>query len=160
MSLTPHSSETLNTIGEILNRKRSVGQIMSKTAEGLSQTFDYRKASPEDLVFDLFKLPMRDEASIGKLVSVLRSFGLKEDDPRLRQTMEKIRELTYRTRMTMTCVHPCISLISQALRNQLIVPNWCEFTTNIKEIFEECRLERNGCVATYIPQLARQDPNR
>lgn len=61
---------SVNTIGEILNRKRSVVQIMTKTAEGLSEAFEFRKASPEDLVFDLFKLPQKDDASIGKLISV------------------------------------------------------------------------------------------
>ena len=43
---------------------------MSKTAEGLAHSFDRNKSSPEDLVYDLFKLPQRDEASIGKLISV------------------------------------------------------------------------------------------
>ena len=38
------------------------------------------------------------------------------------------------------CVHPCIGLISQALRNQLIVPYWPEFISNIKEIFESVSL--------------------
>ncbi|KAI1726768.1 glutaminase domain-containing protein [Ditylenchus destructor] len=168
-----YSTETLNTIGEILNRKRSVVSIMSKTAEGLAHSFDRNKSSPEDLVYDLFKLPQRDEASIGKLISVLRSFGLREDDPRLRQMMEKIREFDamndddndvrhFRLNRTpfKECVHPCISLISQALRNQLIVPNWCEFTSKIRDIFEECRAEKSGVIANYIPQLARQDPHR
>ncbi len=58
------------------------------------------------------------------------------------------------------CIHPCIVLISQALRNQLIIPNWVEFTAQIREIFDECRDEKGGKVADYIPQLARQDPNK
>lgn len=169
---SPHSEQTLNTIGEILNRKRSVVQIMTKTAEGLSEAFEFRKASPEDLVFDLFKLPQKDDASIGKLISVLKSFGLREDDPRLRPTMEKIREYDEKNEddndvrhfhlnraQFKDCVHPCISLISQALRNQLIIPSWGEFTVKIREIFEQCRSEQSGKVATYIPQLARQNPN-
>ena len=43
---------------------------MAQTAEGLAETFDSFRTSPEDLVYDLFKLPQRDEASIGKLISV------------------------------------------------------------------------------------------
>lgn len=35
------------------------------------------------------------------------------------------------------CVHPCISLISQALQNQLIIPNWGEFTIKICELFNK-----------------------
>ena len=44
---------------------------MSKTAEGLSKAYEYKTTSPEDLVFDLFKVQgAKDEASIGKLISV------------------------------------------------------------------------------------------
>jgi len=98
-------------------------------------SFDYgmQKSSPEDLVFDLFKLPQREEASIGKLISVLKGFGLRvADDPRLRPTMERVRELQDISAATVgesidedirhchlnrqlfrECIHPCIPLISQ-----------------------------------------------
>uniref|UniRef100_A0AC34FBB4 Glutaminase n=1 Tax=Panagrolaimus sp. ES5 TaxID=591445 RepID=A0AC34FBB4_9BILA len=168
------SRETLSTLDRILKPTGPVVDVMSKTAEALSKSYEYKTTSAEDLVFDLFKAQgPKEEASIGKLLSVLRSFGLKEDDPRLKNTMDKIRDYDlmneedndvrhYRLNRNQfkECVHPCIGLISQALRNQLIVPNWAEFTTQIKELFESCRSETSGNVATYIPQLARQDPNR
>ncbi|CAD5218157.1 unnamed protein product [Bursaphelenchus okinawaensis] len=165
--------QRVNTIGEILDRKRSVARIMSQTADGLNQSFEFKKCAPEDVVYDLFKVPGKDEASIGRLVSVLKSLGLREDDPRLIPTMEKIKEYDHnmnddfdvkRYRLPRDqfkdCIHPSISLISQALRNELIVPSWKEFTDKITEIFEDCRTCVEGNVATYIPQLARQDPNR
>uniref|UniRef100_A0A7E4VR31 glutaminase n=1 Tax=Panagrellus redivivus TaxID=6233 RepID=A0A7E4VR31_PANRE len=169
-----YNRESINTLTDILKPKEPLSNIMSKTAEGLSKAYEYKTTSPEDLVFDLFKVQgKQDEASIGKLISVIRSFGLRDDDPRLRQTMDRIREYDqmneedndvrhYRLNRAQfkDCVHPCIALISQALRNQLVVPNWPEFTSNIREIFEACREEKGGNVATYIPQLARQDPNR
>lgn len=34
------------------------------------ETFALQRESPEDVVFDVFKLPGKDEASIGKLISV------------------------------------------------------------------------------------------
>lgn len=60
----------VNAIGEILNRKTSVAQIMSKTVEGLNHAYELRDSSPEDLIFDLFKMPNKDEASISKLIKV------------------------------------------------------------------------------------------
>jgi hypothetical protein len=47
-------------------------QTMNHTAaDFLADSFDsFQKSSQEDLVFDLFKLPQKDEASIGKLISV------------------------------------------------------------------------------------------
>jgi glutaminase len=58
-----------------------------------------------------------------------------------------------------SCIKPSISLISQALRNELVIPAWREFTSKIEELFEECRCVNSGELASYIPQLARQDPN-
>lgn len=61
----------MNSIADILKPDRSVVDIMSKTAEGLSKAYEYKTTSPEDLVFDLFRVQgTKDEASIGKLISV------------------------------------------------------------------------------------------
>ncbi|KJH44033.1 glutaminase [Dictyocaulus viviparus] len=164
-----HSQHNLNAIGEILNRKTSVAQILSKTVEGLNHAYELRDSSPEDLIFDLFKMPNRDEASISKLIKVLKSFGLRESDPRLRPMMDKMKSfedddddarnfLLSRDKFK-ECVHPSMQLISQALRNHLIIPSWGEFCSQIKAIFEKCSDIKDGNVATYIPQLARKDPN-
>ncbi|KHJ75875.1 hypothetical protein OESDEN_24508 [Oesophagostomum dentatum] len=64
---------------------------MSKTVEGLNHAYELRDSSPEDLIFDLFKMPNKDEASISKLIKVLKSFGLRDSDPRLRHMMEKMK---------------------------------------------------------------------
>ncbi|PAV80317.1 hypothetical protein WR25_21636 [Diploscapter pachys] len=169
-----HSEKTLASIGEILNRKASVAQILTKTAEGLRKSYEMSsERSPADLIFELFKLPNREEASISRLIKVLKSFGLREKDPRLRAMMAKIKffeesddeqssnsnELS--RHQFKECINPAVTLISQALRNQLIIPCWHDFCAVIKTIFEEVRDTVNaGDVATYIPQLARQDPNR
>jgi hypothetical protein len=88
-----YNQKTMKTLANILKPTEPVSDVMSKTAEALSKSYEYKTTSAEDLVFDLFKAQgNKEEASIGKLISVLRSFGLKEDDPRLRQTMDKIRD--------------------------------------------------------------------
>uniref|UniRef100_A0A1I7WV47 glutaminase n=1 Tax=Heterorhabditis bacteriophora TaxID=37862 RepID=A0A1I7WV47_HETBA len=68
------------------------------------------------------------------------------------------RGLDMKRQMFKDCIQPSVQLISQALRNQMIIPSWGEFCSRIKEIFDECRDVTGGEVATYIPQLARQDP--
>lgn len=65
-------------------------RILSETAEYLNPSFDGTKESAEDVVYDLFKVPQKDEASIGRLLSVLKSMGLTEDDPRLSGTINKV----------------------------------------------------------------------
>jgi glutaminase len=166
----------VDVIGDILpERKKSIARLMSETVEHLNPSFDGTKESAEDVVYDLFKVPNKDEASIGRLLSVLRSMGLNESDPRLIPTIQKIREHDNTTKDDdewmdvkryrlpreefKDCVHPSISLISQALRNELVVPSWKEFITKIEEIFNECKCICDGNLATYIPQLGRVDPN-
>uniref|UniRef100_A0A0N4ZIT7 glutaminase n=1 Tax=Parastrongyloides trichosuri TaxID=131310 RepID=A0A0N4ZIT7_PARTI len=168
-----HSDQTLKEIGDILNRKHSVVQIMNKTLEGLNHSYEFKKSSQEDLIFDLFRIPNKEEASMGKLISVLRSFGIRDDDPRMKQTIEKMmmyeqessddcdsRHNRLNREQFNICIQPSIALISQALRNQLVLPNWSEFIGRIKDIFDSLKNETGGTVATYIPQLARQSPNR
>ncbi|CAI4231202.1 unnamed protein product [Auanema sp. JU1783] len=163
-----HSELTLNAIGEILDRKTSVAQIMSRTVENLNHAYESRDSAPEEHIYNLFKMPDREEASITKLIKVLKSFGLRESDPRLKQTMEKIKKMededddarnfTLDKESFKECIHPSVQLISQALRNNLIIPSWGEFCAKIRDLFEESRCETSGEVATYIPQLARQGP--
>ncbi|PAV81497.1 hypothetical protein WR25_16621 [Diploscapter pachys] len=57
------------------------------------------------------------------------------------------------------CVGNSIGVISKALKNQLVIPDWPGFTNVIGEIFEEIKPNLSGNVATYIPQLARANPN-
>ncbi|KAI6181246.1 Inosine-5'-monophosphate dehydrogenase [Aphelenchoides besseyi] len=150
-----HSEQTLNVIGEILDRKKSVAQVMSQAMDNLQPSFEQRSDTPEDITNS-------DEASIGKLLLILKSLGLRDNDPRLQPMMEKICE--YETRMQdesvdvkryrlpreqfKDCIHPSISLISQALRNELIVPSWKEFTDKVTEIFNECRCINDGELAS------------
>jgi hypothetical protein len=41
----------------------------------------------------MFKIPNKNEASIGKLIMVLKNYGLLESDPRLLPMMKKIWEI-------------------------------------------------------------------
>ncbi|KAH7728569.1 glutaminase DH11.1 [Aphelenchoides avenae] len=126
-------------------------------------------------IYEEFKLPDRDKASIGRLLSELNTRGLRKEDPRLRAMISRLRQLDdefyhggsesdrqhlcLRRHHFIECVAPCTSLLSSALRDQLVIPRFSEFTNKITELFEECRSIDDGVLATYIPQLARQDPN-
>lgn len=48
---------------------------MSEAAEHLTPSFDGTKEQAEDIIYDLFKVPYKEEASIGRLLSVLKSMG-------------------------------------------------------------------------------------
>ncbi|VDK78901.1 unnamed protein product [Litomosoides sigmodontis] len=171
------ASAAVDNVSKILknNRKLSITRLLNDTAKGLKHVYQLSHPSQEDLTYDLFKCSKKpDEASLGKLLSVLRSFGIREDDPRLKHTIEKMREYELQieddcdTRHCLLskeqfkeCIRPSINLIAQTLRNDLIIPCWGEFTAKIKEIFDEvCADIHEGKVADYIPQLARMDPRK
>ena len=50
-------------------------------------------------------------------------------------------------------IQPCLTLLSQTLRNRLIIPNWTEFCGQMTTIYNECATISDGKVATYIPQV-------
>jgi len=52
------------------------------------------------------------------------------------------------------------SLIERALQGQLAIPDWQAFIADLKQIYEEVESNKAGHVATYIPQLARIDPEQ
>ncbi|VBB28494.1 unnamed protein product [Acanthocheilonema viteae] len=170
------ASAAVDNVSKILknNRKSSITRMLNDTAKGLKHVYQLSHPSQEDLTYDLFKCSKKpEEASLGKLLSVLRSFGIREDDPRLKHTIEKMHEYELQieddcdTRHCLLnkeqfkeCIRPSINLIAQTLRNDLIIPCWGEFIAKIKEIFDECANIHEGKVADYIPQLARMDPKK
>jgi hypothetical protein len=95
------------------NRRLSLSSAIEKTKEGLGNLFGVDEQSPEDLIYNLFKVPNKSDAFIGKLImasppspppsssqihfsssfEVLKNHGLQENDPRLAPMMRKIREI-------------------------------------------------------------------
>ena len=45
-------------------------------------------------------------------------------------------------RLLYSCVQPSVDLISRALRNQLIIPDWEEFTIRIDRLYKQVRAEK------------------
>lgn len=64
---------------DIFDRKTSLPDALQRTVEGLSNEFA-RERAPEELIYDLFKLPNKEEAAVGKLIAVLKSYGIQASD--------------------------------------------------------------------------------
>ena len=52
-----------------------------------------------------------------------------------------------------------IDLIHRALQKGLVIPEFGSFCDEIKEIYNICNKNKNGKNASYIPQLARYNPD-
>jgi hypothetical protein len=62
-------------IGAILERKDSITAQLSATVKGLASSFESNQKTPEELIYELFKLPNKEVASIGRLLAVRLKFG-------------------------------------------------------------------------------------
>ncbi|XP_052764981.1 glutaminase liver isoform, mitochondrial-like [Mya arenaria] len=112
--------------------------------------------------------------SISKFKKAIISTGLRETDPRLADCMLNFTKITNAEngvaysdhgpavdRETFKkCIAPNIVLITNAFRNQFVVPDFDHFCKNIDQMFLHCRDQTGGKVATYIPQLARYSPDK
>ncbi|CAL2030908.1 unnamed protein product [Caenorhabditis brenneri] len=170
-SVTPKIDEkNLEYIGEVLERKKSVVPFLTQTINQLALVRNEKMERAADLICTLFRLPHGStDCSFFRLIKVLRSFGIWENDPRLKQMFDRMkkhdeenedsRQWAMSQEKFKEIIFPCTILISRTLRNQLIIPSWLEFTQMIETIFDSCRDSKEGEVASYIPQLARQSPH-
>uniref|UniRef100_A0A1I8BIG9 glutaminase n=1 Tax=Meloidogyne hapla TaxID=6305 RepID=A0A1I8BIG9_MELHA len=158
------------------HRKLSFTSALQKTKQGLGNLFADDEQSPEELIHNLFRVPNKSDAYIGKLIIVLKNHGLQKNDPRFAPMMRKISEIENEKEEKSNeardpkhwklskndfkrVISESMSLIVQTIQGDLIVPAWGHFTKIIKEIYEECKPITEGKVANYIPQLARVSPD-
>uniref|UniRef100_A0AC34GQ72 Glutaminase n=1 Tax=Panagrolaimus sp. ES5 TaxID=591445 RepID=A0AC34GQ72_9BILA len=166
-----HSNEEMRKLSTI-----SLGTF-NQAIDQLERYIVKRELPAEEMIYNIFKIQNKDEANIGKLIALLRSYGLLESDPRLKPMIRKILKIEEEHEIEsreirdpkkwklgkeefMMCVNESLGLVTRALQNELIIPSWQEFCQHIKDIFLKCRDITDGKVATYIPQLSRVDPNK
>ncbi|KAG7189350.1 hypothetical protein KM043_017000 [Ampulex compressa] len=127
----------------------------------------------EDVLFDMFKSEDTGLLPVGKFLAALRTTGLRKNDPRLQELTENLRKehlksgghegVSHETQKLdreqfRRIVNPNIVLISRAFRHQFIIPDWAGFTKHIEDFYWKCKSNAEGKVASYIPQLARMNP--
>ncbi|KAH0946401.1 hypothetical protein HN011_009637 [Eciton burchellii] len=127
----------------------------------------------EDVLFDMFKNEETGLVSVGKFLAALRITGLRKNDPRLQEFSDNLKKehaksgghegVSHETQKLdreqfRKIISPNIVLISRAFRHQFIIPDWAGFTKHIEDFYWKCKTNTEGKVASYIPQLARMNP--
>jgi len=130
----------------------------------------------EDMLFEVFKSEDAheiDSIALGQFVVALENTGLRRSDPRLAEMLAKVniyaknegpelngdildQKIIDRVEFKNLIIENIV-LISRALRHQLIIPEFREFTSMIDRMFEDAAQVDDGEVANYIPQLAKQE---
>ncbi len=93
----------------------------------------------------------------------LERAGLSRRDRRLTETWQRATAPQTPDMFTETDFEAFLppenaTLIYRALSGDLVIPDFFDFRNRVENIFEFCRDFQNGEVASYIPQLARVDP--
>lgn len=127
----------------------------------------------EDVLFDMFKSEETNKVPIGKFLAGLRNTGLRKNDPRLMDLLTNLKNVHVKSRSEgssleslkldmstfQEVISPDINLISSAFRQQFVIPDFPSFSKEIEEIYWKCKSNTDGKVASYIPQLAKVNPD-
>lgn len=125
----------------------------------------------QEQIFDLYKDDAAHKIYIPRFFKELLDNGIRNDDPRLAGVVKQVREaehvdegvfdqehLFLDREAFKRCVGSSIGVIGKALKKQLVIPDWQSFISVMAELYSSCSQYKGGEVATYIPQLARADP--
>ncbi|MEM9706154.1 MAG: glutaminase A [Pseudomonadota bacterium] len=125
---------------------------------------DHRRDSFSAQIFDAVVTSGKTTISADDLFAALRKAGLKRSDRRLSETRKALeRDKAASAEMDLEAFSKRLApentaLILRALRGDLIIPDFADYKHRMENIFEYCRDFDGGGVATYIPQLARVNP--
>ncbi|ETW06665.1 glutaminase A [Aphanomyces invadans] len=104
------------------------------------------------------------KVNVSTLITTLRQNGLLEDDPRLKKLVESVKFLgadaTLSVEQYRYLTESGAILLERALAQSLIIPRFNDFCDELIDIFEAAKLNQDGHIATYIPQLANVDPEK
>ena len=111
-----------------------------------------------------FALDLEGEGGVRRetIEALLARTGLAPLDARLKESRALLRRtrpggaLDYREFCEV--IRPSILLLERAIQGKLVVPDFPQLCADLEEITENVRAFRGGQVASYIPQLARADP--
>lgn len=111
--------------------------------------------------------------SLHELLQIFNEIGIRNDDPRLVLDTDEInnyvdsaensKELEYSMPLTFEEFKMIIqrskgNLVKDAIQGNLIIPDFKNFRAAIKRIYDKAKANKDGHVATYIPQLGRVNP--
>ena len=131
-------------------------------SKGRSKKSDNNKQINQD-IFNLLKNG-RTFFTKKDLMVLFTKNGIFAQHQSVKRLFEQLHSTAEDSRFNLTHCKDLFSedpaFILRLLRGQMIIPDFQDFSREIIEIFEEVKLNTDGKVATYIPQLARVDPNQ
>jgi len=111
-------------------------------------------------LFRTFKPNTEGLISSESVLNALRRQGLLSSDIRLVDCFEELRLKAELSFEDFRSIKNDNLLMDRALKNQLVIPEFVKFRNGIKECYIDTKHNEGGGVATYIPSLARINPDQ
>src|SRR5262249_52103479 len=116
-------------------------------------------------LFDSFGPGKDGRISQWEVLTRLQRSGLRPDDPRIAEALAGLQAADGASRQIDFAQFKALarrnsSLIRRGVEGGLAVPDFAALTAGITRMYEELLPVRSGTVASYIPQLARVDPEQ
>ena len=126
---------------------------LSKSSDGI--TTEYLR------MFSALDLDADGLISKEDILKKIRETGILESDLRILPIIEAFRQ-SHSAQINFdqfkTLVSSNSSILKNIIQKRLAVPDFDSFCQDISQIFSQVKVNRNGHVAFYIPQLARVNP--
>lgn len=123
-----------------------------------------QQSSAEDLIYANFQ-DADGNVRLNEFKSALASTGINyEQDVRLKELKAYLKKIGRFDGLLSedefkSAIKSNIVLISKAMRGEMVIPDWVKFTNKLEEFYWKCKVNKNGHVADYIPQLAKYNPD-
>jgi glutaminase len=142
-----------------------------KRVDGSDELTNLESNSLENELYNLFSAldtECKGIIPLARLIKVLNNMGIQENDPRIKintANLSKSEDDNQAYYFDFSDFKNIIkesngSLIKDAIQGNLIIPDFAGFVKEIKSIFDTTKLNEDGKVASYIPQLGRVNPDQ
>jgi glutaminase len=119
------------------------------------------KLSLPDTLFNA--LSQNDFVTKADIIDVITNAGIERCDNRVKEIYKALDAVSDSEKIDNKkfekIISKNISLFEKIVKKHLIIPDFAEFTKNIKELYDITKSNDAGHNADYIPQLARVDSN-
>ena len=115
-------------------------------------------------IFKALDITNKNQVNVKTLLGKLEKMGILRDDQRIKPLMDRLAEMSDKSSFNLEdfcrIISPSIDLVERAVQGNMIIPDFATFTAEIQNIYDRTKLNREGNVANYIPQLGRVEPEQ
>merc|ERR1719295_280471 len=98
----------------------------------------------------------QDSTTVHNVLAKMAAKGILSDDPRLAELLRDTAKSDRITRSELLQIIPRnLEIFKKTFYDKLAVPDWSSFKARVHQIYEETKLNEDGKLATYIPQIAK-----